>query len=677
MKQLFYSHWKKSLLTFILLAYLPIFAQETVTFDYTGDVQTYVVPDGITSIQIECFGAQGQAITVDDFEPFSLGGMGGYAVGNLTVTPGETLNIYVGGEGGDGVGGYNGGGVAGFGTGSTHSSGYAGSGGGASDVRQGGATLADRVIVAGGGGGGGRNYTNGGCVPCGTGGDGGAGGGTTGVDGSDPGGGVYDHFNDGAGGNGGTAVAGGAGGDGTEGLTGNPGELGIGGDGIDGTQGVASGGGGGGYYGGGAGGGADWGTGAAGGGGGGGSSYVGGVTDGSTVAGERAGNGQIIITELCTPLTVSVSSEEICAGTELTLTASSELGGSVEWDGGAVPNGDAFIPAETGEVTFTAESDAEGDCIFEATVTIHALPEVTGEVDDLDICMGDSVVFTAGGTADTYEWSDGIVDGEFYTPEDFGDMEFKVYGTDDATGCMDSAAVYVFVYELPAVVATSDEDTYCDGDMITLMGEGADSYEWDMGVEDGVAFTQAIGTETYTVTGTSIDGCIASDEIEVTVNPNPTVTVTGTDELLGSDGTLDITVTGGTSPYLYDWDNDGTGDFDDAGDQTGLVAGTYTIVVMDDNGCTATAEYTINSQLGINANEVDGLTVYPNPTIGELTIVKSGYFTYELISLSGQVMLDGDGTDQDVMDVETLSNGVYLLKLTIGDDVQTLKVVKQ
>src|SRR6056300_1797102 len=56
------------------------------TFDYTGSMQTYTVPPGVTEIQIECWGAQGGASGICggalDFD----GGHGGYATGNLTVT---------------------------------------------------------------------------------------------------------------------------------------------------------------------------------------------------------------------------------------------------------------------------------------------------------------------------------------------------------------------------------------------------------------------------------------------------------------------------------------------------------------------------------------------------------------------------------------------------------------
>ena len=235
----------------------------SVTYDYTGSEQTFTVPSGASSIQIETWGAQGGGGEPCSGSIEDDGGLGGYTIGTLAVTPGEVLNIFVGEKpttvnGGSGPGGFNGGGDHGR---------YAGAGGGASDVRRGGITLADRIIVAGGGGGG-----NAGCPDHGS---GGAGGGLTGDTGLTGG-------NSFVAGGGGTASSGGAGGgDGSDGA------LGVGG-----TGGYHVAGGGGGYYGGG---------GAYAAGGGGGSSYFGGVTNGSTQSGVRTGNGQVIITYTTLP----------------------------------------------------------------------------------------------------------------------------------------------------------------------------------------------------------------------------------------------------------------------------------------------------------------------------------------------------------------------------------------
>lgn len=237
----------------------------TQTFDYTGAEQTFVVPVGVTSLTVDVSGAAGSA-------------NGGRALGTLATTPGETLRIYVGASGANG--GYNGGGSGG-GTGAIN-------GGGASDIRQGGSALANRVAVGGGGGGNGSTGAQ-------SSGAGGAAGGTTGTAGGD-GTNVFDINYLGGGGGAGTGAAGGAAGTGHVGTDGSAGALGVGGAGGA-AGGTGGGGGGGGYYGGGGGEtGADDGSGLGGaGGGGGGSTYTGGLSGITNTANYKAGNGQVII----------------------------------------------------------------------------------------------------------------------------------------------------------------------------------------------------------------------------------------------------------------------------------------------------------------------------------------------------------------------------------------------
>ena len=90
----------------------------TQTFSYTGSQQTFTVPSGVTEIQFDVMGAEG-----GDIDGITVGwggtsnvsidaGNGGRVTGILPVTAGETLYIYVGGEGSEDSGGYNGGGDA-------------------------------------------------------------------------------------------------------------------------------------------------------------------------------------------------------------------------------------------------------------------------------------------------------------------------------------------------------------------------------------------------------------------------------------------------------------------------------------------------------------------------------------------------------------------------------------
>lgn len=230
----------------------------TTSYSYTGGTQTYVVPSGVTSVSVDVVGAKGE-------NGNEAGGNGGRVQATLTVTPGETLNIYVGGQAS-----WNGGG---------NGPGSAGNGGDASDIRQGGTALGNRVIVAGGGGGGDSNATGSG--------NGGAGGGLTGVDG---GAGAACS----GGGNGTQSAGGGGGSGGFCSVSGSAGSSGTGGAGGNSTQ--DGGGGGGGYYGGGGGGGDT--TAGDESGGGGGSSYINSsVAVGYHTQGyNSSGNGSISIT---------------------------------------------------------------------------------------------------------------------------------------------------------------------------------------------------------------------------------------------------------------------------------------------------------------------------------------------------------------------------------------------
>jgi len=234
------------------------------SFGFTGSVQEFVVPDGVSSLTIQTIGAQGggsNSCVGGDNGPQDDGGLGGYARGKLAVEAGDIVYIYVGGKGAIGTdeaedGGWNGGGDGGN---------WGGGGGSASDVRLTADDLNSRVVVAGGGGGG-----NTGCPEHGAGGNGG---GLDGEAGDNAGG----NYNPGGGGSQGFG--------GEAGTNGAAGDFGVGANPPGSVYHFA--GGGGGWYGGGS----AYAAGA-----GGGSSYIGGVVEGVTDPGKGSGDGSVTIT---------------------------------------------------------------------------------------------------------------------------------------------------------------------------------------------------------------------------------------------------------------------------------------------------------------------------------------------------------------------------------------------
>lgn len=310
----------------------------TQTFEYAGAPQTFTVPSGVTHIQVDAYGAAGGG----PGGGFSSGGLGGRATAEIGVTPGEVLQVNVGGAGGDGApmtlipGGFNGGGDADC---SNSGSGGGGAGGGASDIRRdangdGGYALSERLVVGGGGGGaGGAADSNGGSG----GGTAGGAGGFSGQDTTPAGGGTQT-----TGGIGGTSFGGA--------FPGQPGQLGSGGD--AGCRGA----GGGGLYGGGAG--------SNNGGGGGGSGFT---PSGAGMAnGVQTGNGRIAITYSgVLPTLATRASADVVLGGSVTDTATLA--------GGANPTGQItfrlFGPGDescAGDPVFTATRDVSGNGTYQS-----------------------------------------------------------------------------------------------------------------------------------------------------------------------------------------------------------------------------------------------------------------------------------------------------------------------
>src|SRR4051812_5460224 len=83
----------------LLFSFSNLFSQVgTQTFVHTGSAQTFTVPACVYQVTLNLWGAQGgQAI--DQTPANGPGGLGGWASGVLTVTPGQVLNVMVGGRG--------------------------------------------------------------------------------------------------------------------------------------------------------------------------------------------------------------------------------------------------------------------------------------------------------------------------------------------------------------------------------------------------------------------------------------------------------------------------------------------------------------------------------------------------------------------------------------------------
>ncbi len=298
------------------------------------------------------------------------------------------------------------------------------------------------------------------------------------------------------------------------------------------------------------------------------------------------------------PLAASATATDVLCHGESTGSISLTISGgtapySYSWNNGAVTEDLNNIPAGDYDVTVT---DANG-CTATAAATVtepdEALEAAVSVTDVL--CNGDDtgsagLTVTGGTEPYTYLWSDGSI------TEDLSGVEAGSYTVTvtDANGC--TITVTALVSE-PAVLSGSvdTEDVLCYGDLtgtvsVTVTGGTAPYvYQWNTGATTPDLEDLAAGTYTVTVTDANMCELILT---AVVTQPDEALaaSATATDVLCHgeSTGSISLTISGGTAPYSYSWNNGAVTE-----DLNNIPAGDYDVTVTDANGCTATAAATV------------------------------------------------------------------------------------
>ena len=298
----------------------------------------------------------------------------------------------------------------------------------------------------------------------------------------------------------------------------------------------------------------------------------------------------------------------MCEGGSVTLNATSNA--PISWSGGVV-NNQSFIPSTTTTYVVTASSGAGCSNTDTVLVTVLSLPIVNAGADQI-VCVGNQVTLNASG-AINYTWNNSASNGVAFIPSQT--TTYIVTGT-DVNGCSNTDDVLVTVLSLPIVTAGSDA-TICDGSNITLTANGsATSYTWNNGVVDGVAF-MPIQTATYTVTGTSANGCTATDDITITVNPLPTINA-GNDVSVCNGNA--VTLNAISSAAIY-WNNGVVNNqaF------TPTSTSTYTATATDNFGCTQNDDVIVTVHALPTVNAGSDVSVCVGNTV---TLVGTGALNY-------------------------------------------------
>jgi hypothetical protein len=308
------------------------------------------------------------------------------------------------------------------------------------------------------------------------------------------------------------------------------------------------------------------------------------------------------------------------------------------WGDGPTTQNRSSLTAGTYSLTITDGNNCQSVHSFAITQPAAAL-SLSTSVTNIVCGVGTGAInlTVSGGTAPyNYDWAD--VAGTSNS-EDRSGLSAGVYTVTvtDNKGCTAVTSATVSSTS-GASISSNITHVICFGQPgaidLTVSGSGPFTFSWADGAvtEDRNNLTAG----TYNVTVTSSEGCPATASI--TVNGpmaalTPTATMTNVLCAGASTGAIDLTVTGGTAPYTYVWSNGAT-----TQDVSGLVAGNYSVTVTDANSCTAVLSKTISQPTPLNLGALPTHPTCPGATDGDpqdLSGLSAGSFTVVVTDASG------------------------------------------
>ncbi len=156
-------------------------------------------------------------------------------------------------------------------------------------------------------------------------------------------------------------------------------------------------------------------------------------------------------------------------------------------------------------------------------------------------------------------------------------------------------------------------------DLTATGGTSPYTYLWSNGsmIQD----PSGLPAGTYNVTVTDANGCTQTATATLTNPPLLTASATGTNPLCngGNTGSIDLSVSGGTTPYSYQWSNNGTNQ-----DLNGVPAGTYTVTVTDANDCEQIVSVTLTNPPQLTASATGTNPLCFGGNTGSITLTPGG-----------------------------------------------------
>jgi hypothetical protein len=307
----------------------------------------------------------------------------------------------------------------------------------------------------------------------------------------------------------------------------------------------------------------------------------------------------------------------VCPGASATLTVTGTYS-VYQWNTGETAASITVLPPTSAILTVT---DANG-CTGVGAISILTSSQITPVISQQPYLCNGQITLDAGAGYSTYAWSNS---GNTPTISVTQSGTYTV-SVNDGNGCSGSASIQVTVPTVSQVNISGDA-LLCPGETSTLNAtSGFSSYSWSTG-----ATSQSITVNTpgsVSVTATDAQGCTVSTGISLTGLQAPTPQISGANLICNNAA---IVLSTGNTFNTYAWSGGSV-----SNTQNVTIAGTYTVTVSDQNGCSATAQQTVTN--GGSVNPV--ITTQPYLCNGLLNLdAGAGFSTYSWTGVPGNQLL--------------------------------------
>jgi gliding motility-associated-like protein len=245
-----------------------------------------------------------------------------------------------------------------------------------------------------------------------------------------------------------------------------------------------------------------------------------------------------------------------------------------------------------------------GSQIYSFCITVTGLSISTTATDaNCGASNGTAQVTVLAGTGPfSYSWDSGSLN-DFQNGLGAGTYTVSVTG---AGGCSSTATATVNNGPAPGNITISASNISCYGSSngtatVTMSGGvGPYSYIWSTGSTSATISGLLPGI--YYVSGITGNGCVTNDSVIITQPAAPlsyTMSHTNVSCYGMSDGSATAMPAGGTGPYNYSWN---TSPVQTTASASSVVAGNYTVMITDANGCSAMGFASVTQPPALNAN---------------------------------------------------------------------------